>query len=117
MLKMTDVLSHSLVQNFTQGFSSLSAAQLDEQLNQSILNASDHALARAVAAFFERPDALQSASALDISLDAIQALKQGIALKAEYLSDTLKIAALCLALETNALEQLDIAEPLQDFPI
>ena len=38
-------------------------------------------------------------------------------LKAEYLSDTLKIAALCLALETNALEQLDIAEPLQDFPI
>ena len=109
MLKMTDVLSHSLVQNFTQGFSSLSAAQLDEQLNQSILNA--------VAAFFERPDALQSASALDISLDAIQALKQGIALKAEYLSDTLKIAALCLALETNALEQLDIAEPLQDFPI
>lgn len=117
MLKMTDVLSHSLVQNFTQGFSSLSAAQLDEQLNQSILNASDHALARAIAAFFERPDAVQTASALDISLDAIEALKQGIALKAEYLSDTLKIAALCLALETNALEQLEIAEPLQDFPM
>lgn len=117
MLKMTDVLEQSLVQNFTHGFSSTSVSQLDEQLNQSILNASDHALKNLINDFFQRPDALQTAHDLDISAEGIHALQQGVALKAEYLTETAKIAALCLALETNALHQIDIADSLHDFPM
>ena len=117
MLKMTDVLEQSLVQNFTHGFSSTSVLQLDEQLNQSILNASDQALQNAIAAFFQRPDALQSARDLDITAECIDALQQGVSLKAEYLTETAKIAALCLALETNALNEIDVADSLQDFPM
>lgn len=117
MLKMTDVLAQSLVQNFTHGFSSHTPSQLDEQLNQSILNASDSALQSAIAAFFQRPDALQTARDLDISTESIQALQQGVALKADHLAETAKIAALCLALETNALHQIEISDSLQDFPM
>ena len=117
MLKMTDVLEQSLVQNFTHGFASIPVTQLDEQLNQSILNASEQSLQHLVAAFFQRPDAEQTAHALDISAECVQALQQGVALKAQYLPETAKIAALCLALETNALQQLDVADSLQDFPM
>lgn len=117
MLKMTDVLAQSLVQDFTHGFSSSSAHQLDDQLNQSILNAPDQALQNAIAAFFQRPDALQTALDLDINQESIAALQQGVALKADYLTETAKIAALCLALETDALAQMDIADSLQDFPM
>ena len=117
MLKMTDVLEQSLVQNFTHGFSSTSITQLDEQLNQSILNASDQALQNAIEAFFQRPDARQTALDLDISAECITALQQGVALKADYLTETAKIAALCLALETDALAQIDVSDSLQDFPM
>ena len=117
MLKMTDVLEQSLVQNFTHGFSATSNSQLDEQFNQSILNAPDTALQTAVAAFFQRPDAIQTARDLDISAESIAALQQGVALKAEYLTDTAKIAALCLALETDALQQINVSDSLQDFPM
>lgn len=117
MLKMIDVLEQSLVQNFTHSLNT-HTSQFDELLNQGILNASDSALQKAVISFFNRTDAIESAQALDISADRIQALQTGIALKDDqYLADTAKIVALCLALETDTLTQLEISDCLQDFPV
>jgi hypothetical protein len=117
MLKMIDVLEQSLVQNFTHSLNT-HTSQFDELLNQGILNASDSALQNAVISFFNRADAIESAQALDISADRIQALQTGAALKDDqYLADTAKIVALCLALETDALTQLEISDCLQDFPV
>lgn len=114
MLKMTDVLEQSLVQNFTHAVSS---NYFDEQLKQSILKAPEADLKNAIAEFFQREDALEAAQALEISDEGIQALQAGNALQSENLTATTKIAALCLALETNALAELDIAQCLQDYPM
>jgi len=38
-------------------------------------------------------------------------------MKKENIADTAKIVALCLALETNALDQVEIADSLEDYPI
>jgi hypothetical protein len=117
MLKMIDVLEQNLVQNFTHSLNT-PTSQFDELLNQGILNASESALQKAVISFFNREDAIESAQALDISAERIQALQTGVALKDDrYLADTAKIVALCLALETDALNQLDISDCLQDFPV
>ncbi len=117
MLKMIDILEQSLVQNFTHSLNT-HTSQFDELLNQGILNASDSALQKAVISFFNRADAIESAQALDISADRIQALQTGVALKDDqYLADTAKIVALCLALETDTLTQLEISDCLQDFPV
>ncbi len=118
MLKMIDVLEQSLVQNFTHAVATSAHSHLlDEQLHQSILNASEADLKRAMQHFFQREDALETAQALEISTDTFVALQQGSALQGEHLTATKKIAALCLALETNTLEQLDIAQCLQDYPM
>lgn len=117
MLKMTDVLEQSLVQDFTHAFSSCSAVQLDEKFSQSILNASETALKDMVAQFCQRQDAVDIAQALDIQDDVFSALQQGIALQSEYVIETQKIAAFCLALETNMLDQIEIADSLQDYPM
>lgn len=117
MLKMIDVLEQNLVQNFTHSLNT-PTSQFDELLNQGILNASESALQKAVVSFFNREDAVESAQALDISAERIQALQTGVALKDDrYLADTAKIVTLCLALETDALNQLDISDCLQDFPV
>jgi hypothetical protein len=117
MLKMIDVLEQSLVQNFTHSLNS-HTSQFDELFNQGILNTADSALQNVVVNFFNRADAIESAQALDISADRIQVLQTGVALKDEqYLADTAKIVALCLALETDALAHLDISDGLQDFLI
>ncbi|WP_425918438.1 hypothetical protein [Acinetobacter sp. TSRC1-2] len=117
MLKMIDVLEQNLVQNFTHSLNT-HTPQFDELLNQAILNAPDSALQKAVISFFNRADAIESAQALDISAERIQALQTGADLKDEpYLADTAKIVALCLALETDVLTQLGISDCLQDFPV
>ncbi len=117
MLKMIDVLEQSLVQNFTHSLHS-HTSQFDELLNQGILNPPDSALQKAVISFFNRADAIESAQALDISAEGIQALQSGISLKDDqYLADTAKIVALGLALETDMLTQLEISDCLQDFPV
>ncbi len=117
MLKMIDVLEQSLVQNFTHSLHS-HTSQFDELLNQGILNTPDSALQKAVISFFNRADAIESAQALDISAEGIQALQSGISLKDDqYLADTAKIVALGLALETDMLTQLEISDCLQDFPV
>ena len=79
MLKMIDVLDQRLVQNFTQALQS-PTPQFEEQLNQSILNASDLDLNHAVTTFFNEVDAIEVVQALDISADRIQALQPPVVL-------------------------------------
>ena len=117
MLKMTDVLEQNLVQNFANALVH-SADQISEQLNQAILSASDSALKDVVVQFFNRVDATETAAALEIPADRIVALQQGIALKDEqYLADTVKVVALCLAMETGGLDQVEVSDCLQDYPM
>jgi len=116
MLNMTDVLGQNLVQNFSNALFH-SADLLSEQLNQGILNASDSALKDAVVTFLNRIDVLDAA-ALEISAERIESLKQGIALKDEqFIADTLKVVTLCLAMETNTLDQVEVSNCLQDYPM
>ena len=117
MLKMTDVLGQNLVQNFANALCH-SADLLSDQLSQSILNASDSALKDVIVDFFNRIDVADAAAALEISAERIENLKQGIALKDEqFLADTLKVVTLCLAMETNALDQVEVSDMIQDYPM
>ncbi|HRO78261.1 MAG TPA: hypothetical protein PLA93_06010 [Acinetobacter towneri] len=113
MLKMMDVLEHNLVQNFSHSLNQASD-QLDELLN---LNTSEEQLRNVMSAFFKREDALEAAQALDICQEDLQSLQAGLALKDEHLCDTAKIVALCLALETDSLAQVEIPDCLQDYPM
>ncbi len=122
MLKMSDVLEHHLVQNFAHALnsstsSSVATIEVDELLNQAILNASELPLQNAISAFLIDNDALELAHALDISPENIQAMQSGDVLNHDYLHDTAKVVALCLALETNTLETVEIAECLTDYPM
>lgn len=110
MLKMIDVLENSLVQNF-------SLSLTDEQLHQGILNASEKELQFAVADFFRHHDPLETALALDIRPETLQDLQLGINLQATHLHETAKLAALCLALETNTLQQVEVSDCLYDYPM
>ncbi|MGC3820858.1 hypothetical protein [Acinetobacter sp. G11] len=117
MLKMIDVLEQSLVQNFTHSLNS-HTGQFDELFQQGILNTSDSALHNVVVNFFNRADAIEAAKALDISAERIAALQSATALKDDqYIADTAKIVALCLALETDALAQVEVSDCLQDYPM
>ena len=104
MLKMIDVLEHNLVQNFSHSLNQASD-QLNELLNQSILNTSEEQLRNVMSAFFKREDALEAAQALDICQEDL------------HLCDTAKIVALCLALETDSLAQVEIPDCLLDYPM
>ena len=117
MIKMIDVLGRNLIQHFSHALYA-SHEQFDKQLDQSILSASDIELNDAITTFFNEVDAFETAQALDISIDHIQALQLGLSLKSsEYLTDIKKIAMLCFALETNAIAELEIADSLHDYPI
>jgi len=117
MLKMTDVLEQNLVQNFSKALFS-STDLITEQLNQGILNASDAELKHAILHFFNQVDAVEAAQALEIPAERINELQQGIALKdEESLADTLKVVALCLAMETGSLDQVEVYDCLQDYPM
>ncbi len=115
MLKMMDVLEQNLVQNF---INSLSAqTEHTDELIDGIMNASEGDLKMAIHHFLSQNDAVEVAHALDIQQDHIQAIQTGLSLKKENLADTAKIVALCLALETNSLDHVEIAESLQDYPM
>lgn len=116
MLKMIDVLEHNLVQNFKYAITS-PTTNFDEQLNQGILNASELQLHNVLASFLLQHNPLEIAYALDISPERIQAIQSGAALSHENLNDTVKVVALCLALETDTLANVNIADSLQDYPI
>ena len=117
MSKMIDVLEHNLVQKFSTSLLH-STDVLFEQLHQGILDAPDAALQDAIVTFFNRISANDAAQALEIPVERIEKLQQGIALKDEQnLVDTLKVVTLGLAMETNVLDQIEVFDSLQDFPV
>ncbi len=117
MLKMIDVLEQRLVQNFSDTLSN-AADQLDIQVSQALMNVSDLDLHSIISAFFMRHDAAEIAQALDIHADTIEALQAAENLKQDTLIDaTAKIVAYGLAVETEALDQVEVPESLQDYPM
>lgn len=117
MMKMIDVLGHNIIQHFSHALK-VSNNQFDQQLDQQLLNASESELNDAISTFFNEVNAFETAQALDICIDHIQALQLGFSLKdSQYLPDIKKIAMLCLALETDALFDVEIADSLRDYPI
>lgn len=117
MLKMIDVLGQDIVQSFCNSLSSANE-QITELLHEGILKASDHDLKTAIIGFFNRIDATEISTLLDIPEQRIADLKAGILLKDEqFLADTFKVVALGLALETNSIELVEVSDCLQDYPI
>lgn len=115
MLKMIDVLDQSLVKNFIDSLSAQNE-HLDE-LIEGILKTSHHNFDDAMNDFFNTNNAHEIAESLDINQDRLNAIRTGLAMKQENLADTAKIVALCLALETDTLNQVNIADSLEDYPI
>ncbi|AXY59799.1 hypothetical protein [Acinetobacter sp. WCHAc010052] len=117
MLKMIDVFGPRLVQHFSSSVST-QPEQFTELLTQSINNAEDADLHKAVSHFFNRQDAVSIADALDINPERVQTLLSATSLKDEmYLEDTTRIITLCLALETDVLHQLEVSDLLEDYPV
>lgn len=117
MLKMIDVLEQSFVQNFATSLFS-NSDQLDQQFNQDLLNVADIDLENLISDFFLTDNAMEVAQALDIVPETVQALQNGANLKDQaYMSATAKIIAYCLAVETNALHQVEVSDTLKDFHI
>ncbi len=115
MNKISDVLERSLVQNFVVSLSA-QTEQLDEIID-AMLNAPQHDLNQAIVQFIASQENHDFARALDIQKENLNAIQNGLALQKEHLADAAKIVALCLALETNSLKKLNIAESLNDFPM
>ncbi len=115
MNKISDVLERSLVQNFVVSLSA-QTEQLDEIID-AMLNAPQHDLNQAIVQFIASQESHDLARALDIQKENLNAIQNGLALQKEHLADAAKIVALCLALETNSLKKLNIAESLNDFPM
>ncbi|NWK73713.1 hypothetical protein D7V64_14800 [Acinetobacter cumulans] len=117
MLKMIDVLEQSLVQNFSESIFQ-ATEQTEAQFHQELLKISDIDLANIVSTFFLNEQALEIAQHLDISTETIQEVQAGANLKDEaYITATTKIVAYCLAVETDAFNQVEVAECLQDYPM
>ena len=113
MLKMINVLDASLVQNFTHSFSN-HVEDLDEQMRQGILSSSDIELKKVIANFMNQNDPTDLGHALDINQQCLEEIRTGLELKKQNLADTAKIVALCLALEIDGLNQLNIADSIAD---
>lgn len=117
MLKMIDVLEQSLVQNFSESIFE-ATEHSDAQFHQELLKISDIDLTNIISTFFLNEHALDIAQHLDISAETIQAVQAGVNLKDEaYIAATSKIVAYYLAVETDAFNQVEVAECLQDYPM
>ena len=117
MLKMIDVLDQSLVQNFSDSLFN-TAEHCEAQFHQDLRDMSDIDLANIVSIFFLNTQATDISQHLDISAEALQQIQAGADLKAEsLLPETAKIVAYCLAVETDALDRVEIADCLQDHPM
>ncbi|OTG83047.1 hypothetical protein [Acinetobacter sp. ANC 4648] len=115
MPKMIDVFEQNLVQNFLNSLTT--QTEPSDELMTGIMNASDIKLKHAISDFFSKNDAITVAQALDIPTNQIQAIQIGSSLKKDNLVDTAKIVALCLALESDALKHVEVADSLQDYPM
>lgn len=115
MIKMIDVLDHNLVQNFIHSLSAQN--EHFDELIDGILNAPDQDFDHAMQHFFSNNNPLDLAQALDINQDRLNAIRSGLAMQKENLADTAKIVALCLTLETGSLDQIEIADCLDEYPM
>jgi len=115
MIKMIDVLEKNLVQDFIHSLSA-QHEHLDELID-GILKSSHDDFKQAISHFFNSNDVSDVAQALDINQDHLEAIQSGFAMKKENIADTAKIVALCLAIETNSLDQVQVSDSLEDYPI
>ena len=115
MIKMIDVLEQNLVQNFIHSLSAQN--EHFEELIDGIINAPAHDFEKAMLHFFNSNNPVDVAQALDINQVRLDEIRSGLAMQKENLADTAKIVALCLALETDSLAQVEIPDCLQDYPM
>lgn len=116
MSKMIDLFEQNLVQNFAQFFFS-KADHIEDQLHQYIQNTSENDLKSMIANFFAQPQAQETALALDLQTNEIQALLAGDALTKTHLKSTAKIATYYLAMETDAFSKVNVFDSLKDYPM
>ena len=115
MLKISDVLDPKVVQNFSSFFSQ--AEQFEQVLSQNLVSTSNTQVLNAISSFLNDYDDVEASTALDISVSDIQSLKNGVALQENHETHASKIIALILAMETDALTNLNIPNSLQDYPM
>ncbi|MDY6455938.1 hypothetical protein [Acinetobacter faecalis] len=116
MSKMIDLFEQNLVQNFSQFFFS-KADSIENELHQNIQNTSENDLKSMIANFFAQPQAQETAIALDLQQNEIQALLAGEALTQTHLESTAKIVAYYLAMETDAFSKVEVFDSLKDYPM
>jgi L-lactate utilization protein LutC len=117
MSNIIDVLEQSLVQKFPVALLE-SSEQFTEQLHKSLADVSDIELYNAIRQFCDNMNAEDAVHALDLKHSFADLLDSADKIKHEdFMSDITKLVALCLAYETDSLTQLDIFQPLQDYPV
>ena len=117
MSKMIDVLEQQLVQNFSDSLFTQTDA-IVQQFNEHLKAVADIDLQNLISQFFSTENAVDVAHALDIHADQIADIQAGADLKDESLVQaTAKIVAYCLAVETEALDQVEVFDSLQDYPM
>lgn len=117
MFKMVDVLDKNLVQNFILSLQS-PCESLDEQFKQGISALPEQHIDLLFSQFLKQEQCLEMLQAIDLTHERLTALQHSQCFTTQdNLNDTAKVIALCLALETDALEQVDISQCLQDYPM
>lgn len=116
MSKMMNLFEQNLVQNFSN-FLFSKTDHIEDQLNQHIQNTSENDLKSIIANFFADPQAQETALALDLQHNEIQALLAGEALNHKHLASTAKIVAYYLAMETDTFSKIDVFDNLKDYPM
>lgn len=117
MLKMLDVLEKNLVQNFILSLQTPSES-LDEQFKQGLTNVPNHHIETLLSQFLQQEQCVEMLHAIDLTAERVQALQHSQCFTTQdNLTDTAKVMALYLAIETNTLAQVDIAQCLQDYPM
>lgn len=115
MILMTDVLDQKLVQNFIHSLSMQNEQY--EELIEGIMTASNVDFCKAIQHFLSDNNTTELAEALDINHEHIHAIQSGLALAQENIANTAKIVALCLAIETDSLDKVEVSDSLVDFII
>lgn len=117
MLKMVDVLEKNLVQNFILSLQTPNNA-FDEQFKQALLHVPNQQIETLFDQFLQQEQSVEMLQAIDLTTERVQVLQNSQTFTTQdNLNDTAKVMALCLAIETNAFDQVDISACLQDYPM
>lgn len=117
MLKMVDVLEKNLVQNFILSLQTPNDS-FDEQFKQDLLNVPSQHIEALFDQILQQEQYVEMLHAIDLTAERVQDLQHDHTLtNQDNLTDTAKVMALCLAIETDALTQVNIAQCLQDYPM